>query len=280
MTEKEAESAELKDLRAALQPWRQGDYTISSGDFPVAFLNENEIMEAGWDTVQGIVVVSQTCDIVNVVDLDDVVVVAPIAEVSESLLEAIKFGTTTVGAVIENSILPTDVADLRYLATLRKTSLVKMERRAGFNSEETRDVFVNALERRYGRFAFPDALSDGPVITIRNRAKSLRKKDSPKAKVYKSLRSIRLVAEPDFDTPGAKIQFLLVLNDPPHVFAEPTDIIAELKTQEDAERFNWPPAYEKQDPLFRVATMDSLSAREWDNSRHVDLDFISWRNEP
>lgn len=279
MAENNEPNAELEELRAALAPWRQGDFTISTGEFPVAFLNENDVIETGWDSVQGLVVVSQTCDIVNAMDLDDVVVVAPIVEVTEGLLESIKFGTTTVGAVIENSLLPTDVADLRFLATIRKTSLVKMERKEGFSSEQTRDVFVNALERRYGRFAFPDALSNGPVITIRNRAKSLRKKDSPNAKVYKSLRSVRLAADPDFDTPGAKIQFLLVLNDPPQVFAQPQDIIAELKSQEIAERFNWPPVFEKETPLFRVVTMDSLSAREWDGSRHVDLDFISWRSE-
>ncbi|KSV60991.1 hypothetical protein N182_38085 [Sinorhizobium sp. GL2] len=279
MADNNEPSAELEELKTALALWRQGDFTISTGEFPVAFLNENNVIEAGWDTVHGLVVVSQTCDIVNAVDLDDVVVVAPIVEVTDGLLEAIKFGTTTVGAVIENAILPTDVADLRYLATIRKSSLVKMERKEGFNSEQTRDVFVNALERRYGRFAFPDALSDGPVITIRNRAKSLRKKNSPKANVYKSLRSIRLAADPDFDTPGAKIQFLLVLNDLPHVFAESKDIIVELESQEQADRFNWPATFEKHSPLFRVVTMDSLSAREWDNSRHVDLDFISWRNE-
>jgi len=279
MAENNEPNAELKELRAALAPWRQGDFTISTGEFPVAFLNENEVIEAGWDTVQGLVVVSQTCDIVNAIDLDDVVVVAPMVEVTEGLLESIKFGTTTVGAVIEHSLLPTDVADLRYLATIRKTSLVKMERKGGFSSEQTRDVFVNALERRYGRFAFPDSLSNGPVITIRNRAKSLRKKDSPKANVYKSLRSVRLAAAPDFDTPGARIQFLLVLNDPPQVFAKAEDIIEELESQAKADRFDWPAAFEKETPLFRVVTMDSLSAREWDSSRHVDLDFISWRNE-
>jgi hypothetical protein len=144
MADSNEPNAELEELRAALAPWRQGDFTVSTGDFPVLFLNENGIADAAWDTVQGLVVVSQTCDIVNATDIDDVVVVAPLVEVTEALLESIKFGTTTVGAVIENALLPTDVADLRYLATIRKTSLVQMERKEGFKSEETRDVFVNA----------------------------------------------------------------------------------------------------------------------------------------
>lgn len=277
------ESAELADLRAALRPWRQGDYTLSNNDFPVAFLNENGVLETEWDTVRGWVVVSQTCDIVNVADIQDgvvkdVVVIAPIVEASsEKFVEDVRAGTTTVGAILENAELPSDIVDLRFLASVRKTTLAKMERIEGFTSDRTRDAFVNALERRYGRFAFPDDLSNGPIITIRNRAKAMRKKQGSDINlVYRSLRSIRVSADPDFDTVGAKIQFLLVLEDKPLV--EPKAIVEELEGQAKTSRFNWPASFEKQEPFFRVVTMDGISAREWDGSRHVDLDFISWAN--
>jgi hypothetical protein len=195
---------------------------------------------------------------------------------TEELVKQISLGTTTVGALIENAADPTDVADLRFLTSVRKSALAGMERQDGFNSDVARATFVTKLERRYGRFAFPDDLSNGPVITIRNRAKSLHQKDSENARVYKSLRSIRVAASPNLDTPGATIQFLLVLNDDPNVSALPKDIVAELEGQAKTDRFAWPADFNKAEPLFRVVTMDGMTAREWDESRHVDLDFISW----
>ncbi|MDK1390083.1 hypothetical protein QN224_32760 [Sinorhizobium sp. 8-89] len=150
-----------------------------------------------------------------------------------------------------------------------------MRRAVGFNSDETRCTFAQTLERRYGRFAFPDALSDGPVMAIRNQSKDKHKKNSDSGRVYRSLRCIRVSASPDFDTRGAEIQFLAVLDEEPRLEATTAEIKKELDSVAASPKFNWPEEFERAVPLFRVVTPDSISAREWFTSQQIDLDFLS-----
>lgn len=265
-------SVEEKD---ALRTWRQGDYTLDVREFPVTFLNEEGVLDVGWEDVEGWVVLTQTCDIVNFVEGRDVVAIAPIVEARENLVDQVRKGTTPVAAMIENTSADNHVVDLSKLATVQKRALVSMRRVAGFNSDQTRSAFAQSLERRYGRFAFPDSLSDGPVLAIRNQSKDKHAKNSDQGKAYRSLRCIRIVASPNFDTRGAQIQFLAVMDEEARLEASADAIKKELDTLAASAKFSWPEDFERAVPLFRVVTPDSISAREWFTSQQIDLDFLS-----
>ncbi|MDO1585641.1 hypothetical protein [Rhizobium oryzicola] len=262
--------------KAKMKLWRQGDYTLDVVTFPVLVMDEDGDLIAELDKVAGWIVVSQTCDIVNFVEGRDNIVVAPIVFIDNPrFLEAVEKGTTPAATVIELPAQENHVADLTRLTTVQKKAFVRYERREGFASEESRGRFAQAVERRYGRFAFPDALSDGPILAIRNQAKEKHSKDSVPGRVYRSLRCIRILAKPDFETAGATIQLLAVLDEEAKLEATVEEIREELKKLATAPKFNWPSSFEKDTPFVRVVMPDSLSAREWFSSQQVDLDFIS-----
>ncbi|MGO6693437.1 hypothetical protein ACCS54_13975 [Rhizobium johnstonii] len=275
-----SEVIELPDLteeeRNTLRTWRQGDYTLDTREFPIMFLNEEGVFDVGWEDVEGWVVLTQTCDIVNFVKGRDHVAVAPIVVAHPSLVASVENGTTPAAAKLENNSDDNHVVDLTKLATVQKKSLVPMTRVVGFNSDETRSAFAQTLERRYVRFAFPDALSDGPVLAIRNQSKGKHGKDSASGRVYRSLRCIRVVASPNFDTRGASVQFLAVMDEEEKLEASAAEIKKELDGLAGSAKFTWPDEdFVRAVPLFRVVTPDSISAREWFTSQQIDLDFIS-----
>jgi len=262
--------------KAKMKQWRQGDYTLDVAVFPVLVRDEDGDLTADLEEVAGWIVVSQTCDIVNFVEGRDNIVVAPIVLIDNpKFFEAVEKGTTPAATVIELPAAANHVADLTRLTTVQKKAFVRYERREGFASEESRGRFAQAIERRYGRFAFPDALSDGPILAIRNQAKEKHSKDSVPGRVYRSLRCIRTLAKPDFETAGATIQLLVVLDEEAKLEATVEEIREELKKLATAPKFNWPSSFEMDTPFVRVVTPDSLSAREWFSSQQVDLDFIS-----
>lgn len=212
----------LEDEKDILRSWRQGDYTLDAREFPTMFVNEHGSMDVAW--VEGWVVLTQTCDIVNFAEGRDLVAVAPLVKAKLGLMQAVAKGTTPAAAQLENSPGENLVVDLTKLCAVQKKALAGMRRAIGFSSDETRCTFAHTLERRYGRFAFPDALSDGPVIAIRNQSKDKHKRNSDSGRVYRSLRCIRVSASPDFNTRGAEIQFIAVLDEEARLEATTTEI--------------------------------------------------------
>ncbi|AGS25480.1 hypothetical protein [Rhizobium etli] len=269
-----------EDEKDILRSWRQGDYTLDAREFPMLFVNENGSIDVAWEDVEGWVVLTQTCDIVNFVEGRDLVAVAPLVKAKPGLMQAVATGTTPAAAQIENLPGENLVVDLTKLCVVQKKALAGMRRAIGFNSDETRCTFAQTLERRYGRFAFPDALSDGPLTAIRNQSKDKHKKNSDSGRVYRSLRCIRVSASPDFNTRGAEIQFLAVLDEEARLEATTTEIKKELNSIAASSKFNWPEEFERAVPLFRIVTPDSISAREWFTSQQIDLDFLSPLKDP
>jgi hypothetical protein len=79
--------------------WEQGDYTLSIRSFPVVDDLEDGELVLGGDPVAGVVVVTQTCDIVNTAAGKEHVVLCPLVELSEASIDAVRKGRTPAAAV-------------------------------------------------------------------------------------------------------------------------------------------------------------------------------------
>ncbi|TAT79487.1 hypothetical protein ELI56_15345 [Rhizobium ruizarguesonis] len=275
MAESEVENGLSKEAIEAVRQWRQGDYTLDFPAFPSGQLDEKGY-DAEMEEVAGWVVISQTCDIVNIGKGDrHHVVVAPLVKLeNEKKLEDTNVGATPSTAPLEHPPSPQHVVDLTMATTIQKVTLAKLNRHDGFSTEIGRAKFGRRLERRYGRFAFPDALN--PTLgAIRDQAKSKHNKGSDPGRVYRSIYGFRVAASPSFDVENPTIRIIVVLEDQDAMEATRAEIIAELIALEDAPKFKWPAAFTKASPLFVANNRDEITARQWELSMPVDLDYLS-----
>jgi hypothetical protein len=257
----------------ALSAWRQGDFTVERFHFPVISASAHDEIDIGFTDACGWVVITQTCDIVNFGPNKDYVSICPIVEGSEQFQKDVTNGVTPAGAPLELRIQKNHVIDLGRTASIHKRALLEVARKDGFSTDHTRSVFAQCLERRYGRFAFPDWLSTGPLRQLRDRAREKHKTGGPLGDVYKAVDEFRVRGNPDLESHGSAIGFYALVDAEKEKKTTRQDIRKELL--ELAGKFNWPDAYVKEDEFFTIVTLDEMSAREFRESHAVDLDFIS-----
>lgn len=193
--------------------WQQGDYSLSMRSFPVVDDLEDGELALGGDAVVGVAVVTQTCDIVNTTPGKEHVVVCPLVEISQASLDGIRKGRTLAAAALEHPPAPNVVVDIGRMASLHKSALAKLERRDGFSTDAARIQFAEALERKFGRFAFPDQFNDGVLSKLRDRILGAHgKAASEHGEAYRSIRTARVAAVPGWGARGEKrIVFHFVL---------------------------------------------------------------------
>ena len=193
-----------------IRQWRQGDFTQDARQILLASDFQNDEFKAIPDDAEGLVVLSQTCDVVNA--SREWVVVAPIVEPEEAQRPNIKRGTTLAYARLDG--LPENLAvDLGRMATIHKSVLARFKRKAGLHSDESRAHFADVLARKFARFAFPDDINEALFLPLRKRVLKYHKnEENPEGKAFRSLREIRVRAAPSWDAPDSvKISFLFVL---------------------------------------------------------------------
>lgn len=261
------------DEMKALSEWRQGDFTIDRIHIPVITATSDEDIDLDVHVACGWVVISQTCDIVNYGQSKEYVSICPIAEASPQFQKDVTNGVTPAGAPLELRMEDNHVVDLGRTASIHKRALVQVGRRDGFSTDHARSVFQQSLERRFGRFAFPDWLSTGPLRLLRDRARDKHKTGGPVGDVYKAIDEFRVRGNPDLESQGSAIGFIAVVD------AEKEKKTSRKAIREEfaalSKKFVWPEAYIKEDEFFTVMTLDEMTARQLKESYSVDLDFIS-----
>jgi hypothetical protein len=155
------------------------------------------------DIVVGVVVVTQTCDIVNITPGKEHIVVCPLVEISPASLESVRKGRTLAAAALEHPPAPNVVVDIGRMASLRKSVLPKLKRRDGFSTDAARMQLAEALERKFGRFAFPDEFNDSILSKLRDRVLSAHGKPvSEHGQAYRSIMTARVTAVPGWRARG------------------------------------------------------------------------------
>lgn len=213
------DSDETKRIDAALREWRQGDLAleefwfvhVGDGAAPLtaAAAEASGGAQALTTEVLGLVVLTQTCDIVRSCVTRPYVEVAPLVRVSEDDLRQVKRGRRPAHATLpalEKDLL---VADLDRVMTVEKSMVASWRRTPGFTRDADGRAFAQALARKRVRFAFPD---DFTLLAKKLQARLGDKhdKNTDEGRGLRALREIRVCASPSWNAPSTEIFFWFI----------------------------------------------------------------------
>jgi len=270
-------------IDAALKQWKQGDCVVGEQWFVYRILIDspltNDAVDAAENDVDlaetevlGMVVLSQTCDIVRPCRERPFIEVAPLVEVDEINLRVIERGHRPRYAFVPGLRKKTLVADLDRVMSIEKAVMVRWNRVSGCNIDKEQRDFSLALARKRARFAFPDDFT-AFVSALHKRMQDKHDKKSNEGLALRSLLGIRVHAAPDWEADPVHIHFWFIRH-------------------EDAEDFNgksWHelldgwlklvPANQRFDPVNgTVVTLEDMSAQDYVESDPLDLDHLSTRS--
>jgi hypothetical protein len=215
-------SEEALRIDAAIQEWQQGDAALDEGWVfhvadPKAALTDAAAdgAEAGPlavpSEVEGLVVVSQTCDVVRTCVRRPFVDVSPLCRPPSAMLNEIRRGQSTRFACLPGLPDETLAVDLERTMTVEKAILAGWKRTRGCPTDEAARAFARSLARKRARFAFPDQFNKF-VKPMQDRLASKHGKNSPEGRALQALREIRVQASPSWST-SASIFFWFIRND-------------------------------------------------------------------
>lgn len=268
---------------AALSVWRQGDCVLGDSWFVVRFDAAHPLsgparlaaaagVDLAEEQVRGLVVVSQTCDVVRSCVDRPFVEVCPLVEVDDVKLQEIARGRRPMYASVPALVPDRLVADLDRTMTVEKPVIAGWVRTAGCTTDAEVWAFGQALARKRARFAFPDDFTE-LTRKLQSRLVDKHERNSDEGRGLRALREIRVQAAPAWEASQVTLLFWFIRN---------------LETP-DFEGRNWADLLEQWLRLMprsgrfteihgQVATLDDLTAADYVASFPLDLDHMSLRN--
>jgi hypothetical protein len=280
----QAESDEQKRIDAALEAWRQGDLALEVPWFvhaadPRQPLTSEAAQASGGPTaitseVEGLVVLSQTCDIVRTCTERPFIEVAPLVQVSESVLGEVRRGRRPAYAFVPSMAERSLVAHLDRVMTVEKSLVASWTRTPGWTTDRELREFAQALARKRARFAFPEDFT-GLTRKLQRRLQEKHDKQSAEGQALQALRELRVTAAPSWDASEIELMFWFILENAEARIEDgswSTYLEAWLKLVPAAGRFK------RVDGL--VASLEDMTARDYVESDRLDLDHLSSAHEP
>jgi hypothetical protein len=216
----------IAEIDATMMHWRQGDVirpavftyladTRHPGTPPSRQAADRQGGQKGPTVVRtaaaGLVVISQTCDIVAKSAL-----VAPFVNTA-ALVELDGDAGREAAAGDRPRYVPTPqlgdqwFADLDQVQTVEKAFLLGHVPERGVGGDEEQAAFGAAVGRRFSRFAFPDDLH-AALDALQRRVKSRHRKGaSPEGRVLRQVRQIRVEADPDWNATEIAVTLTFLL---------------------------------------------------------------------
>lgn len=269
-----------ESLNLGLSSWRQGDCALGPHWFVFRLDPSQPLTAAGRtaadegidlaeEEVAGVVVVTQTCDIVRAPAERPFVEISPLIHVDHDELHAVSRGRLAAHAYLPRLAPMNLVADLDRVMTVEKPVMESWARTPGFDSDAEARAFAAALARKRARFAFPDDFNR-LCAKLRSRLIDKHDRESDQGRALRALREIRVQASPSWDAPEVELWFWFVRADPEPPSAT-HDWLSLCKT--------WlalvPPSGRFTSVEGQVVTLEDLSAREYVDSDPLDLDHLS-----
>jgi hypothetical protein len=249
-----------------LASWRQGDFSLDATLKIPLLGQDDEGPFVGSADGRGMIVISQSCDIIRDHSERPFVQVSPLLEASESELVAIaekqRPRYATFGALAENSL----VVDLDVVATVDKRIVADWERAGGCSSEAERAEFAASLARHKQRFAFPDGF-DATIKDFRRWIERRAKKPNAAGEMIRAIEEIRVRCD-DWEADPLALELICILKgDPP----------AEQRQSWNAPRGELESKLTAAcpDAFVRIASKVEVGLIEYQESHFLDLDGLS-----
>jgi len=267
-----------RDLRC----WRQGDCFVGESWFAYRFAPDLPLTEAGSaaaeggvdladERVAGLVVVTQTCDIVKLCRARPFIEVSPLVEIDEDGLHEVERARRPAYAYLPRLADRRLVAHLDRVMTIEKPVVAKWRRTAGCSTDDESRRFARALARQRERPAFPDDFTE-LTRKLRDRLRAKHRNDSQEGRALRSLREIRVLAEPDWNSGRVRVTFWFI-----------------REAQGSSSGLNWAdhlatwlqlvPSTRRFEVDGRVTSLADLTADDYVHSDPLDLDHLSLPTE-
>ena len=230
---------------------------------------ETQGIQALTSEVVGLVVVTQTCDVVRSCTVRPYIEVAPLMRVSAEDLHAVQRGRRPAHATLPALIPHSLVADLDRVMTVEKSIVASWERTPGYTSDPDGRAFAQALARKRVRFAFPDDFTT-MAKRLQGRLADKHEKNTDEGRGLRALREIRVHAAPSWDAPLVEIFFWFVRDEGDADFEGKNwaDLLKQwLKLVPTSGRFHSVDG--------QVVSLDDMSAAEYVESDPLDLDHLT-----
>ena len=279
-----------RTIDRALQAWRQGDVSLDAGleflhfadlsrphspastQIAEELAHDREAIEAGptpvLDAVRGVVMLSQTCDVVRGCRNRPFVEVAPLIEVPGRWVEEIRRLKRPAFAYVPATVGERLVADLDRTMTVEKAIVAGWTRISGWETGDDLRDFARALARKRSRFAFPDDFIVA-ARSLQERLTDKHNRQTVEGAHLRALREIRVRAAPSWDDGEVRLNWWFIKD------ADPVDAPVDWSSFVD----QWLALFD-QAGRFRLeppvaCRLDDMTARDYVESDHLDLDRVS-----
>ena len=244
--------------------WEQGDACLSVDELPVIVSDEGD---ADFIAVSGVVVLTQTCDMIrDSADRPHFHVAALVPATSDEIEQIRRFARPQYVYVPQCAEMGL-VGDLDLITSYSKSVLTGWTRLPAPAVADARRDFGYATGRHRSRVAFPDRWA-AELDKLRNWLRSKSQKSSPEGIFAAAIEQMRIVAN-DVDCPDeAEILCLIPPGVTQTVRSEWAKVmIPKLQSKIDD---NWGCKV-----VFRIATTNEITAAEYLNSLRLDFDALS-----
>lgn len=221
--------------------------------------------------LEGVVLVSQTCDIVQSPTTRPFITVGALCRLSGGDASAAAAGH--IPRYVQIPALPADYfVDLDRLASVRKARLSKWPRIQGCDTDEEARRFSRSVGRYFSRFAFPDDLNPAlkPLV---QRLKEKRRRDSTEGRAVDALIDVRLIADPNWEAERIRTNIVFLLPPTGHRSDPYTD--EEWEEQVASWMSRCQPHGVITDLQGFAVRVDEWSVSEYLASDPLDLDYLS-----
>jgi hypothetical protein len=228
--------------------------------------------------VPGVVVVSQSCDLVRSCADQPFVKLAALQQIDPDFLDDVKRGRRPRYAYIPAVAGRLLVANLDAVSTVEKSVIAAVDpqdRIRGCRTDAEVRELAFALSRNVERFAFPDDFTTAmrsiqARILQKHGTVTRDKKGNPtnEGALLTALREIRVACLPSWSATDPTLTFYLIFNSQAEIPADGDEIAEAL-----FKRFK--PTGTFKDFTFRLVALSELSAEAYVSSEPLDLEHLS-----
>lgn len=290
----------IQEVDAVLNEWRQGDCVLGAHWFVQRFnpqrpltTDSADVAKADQETdlsaseVKGFVVVSQTCDIVShpprsCIDRPFIEIV-PLIEINDHFLESFNYkgnreqfldevrkGKRPRFAYIPGVMQYFLVAELDRVMTVEKPVVIAWQRVPGCQNDQEIRALGKALARKRIRFAFPDDFNELVKKLQKRMQEKHDKTESIEGKALRTLREIRVRAEPSWNASEVCLMFWFIRHEQQNQFE---GIRWDQFLQQWLKLIPKFGRFQSVDGL--VVSLEDMTAKEYVESDPLDLDHLS-----